>query len=234
MHPDVATLLQIQRVDQALAKIRRDLDSIPKERIRREAALEAQRAAHRALAERRTATEVAARNNELSIKGSDEEIRKLEGRLNTVKNNAEYQATLLQIESVRRERARIEEEGLALLESVEGLESEVAASQAKLAAEEEVFAEFVQKGEAFLAEKSGEVDRVGAGRAELVAKVPPDLMARYERIFSARDGFAVCALEGETCTGCYTSIPPNLQVKLQAGTAVVQCNSCQRILFVPD
>ena len=64
--------------------------------------------------------------------------------------------------------------------------------------------------------------------------VPPDLMARYGRLFEARDGLAVCAVEGNTCTGCYTSIPPNLQVKLQASSAVVCCDTCQRILYIPE
>jgi len=35
------------------------------------------------------------------VQFTDEELKKLEERLNSVKNNAEYQATLLQIESVK-------------------------------------------------------------------------------------------------------------------------------------
>jgi predicted nucleic acid-binding Zn-ribbon protein len=30
------------------------------------------------------------------------------------------------------------------------------------------------------------------------------------------------------------SIPPNLQVKLRAGSAVVKCDSCQRILYYAE
>ena len=44
----------------------------------------------------------------------------------------------------------------------------------------------------------------------------------------------VAPVEGDTCTGCYTSIPPNLRVKLKAGTAVVRCDACQRILYYPE
>ncbi len=68
---------------------------------------------------------------------------------------------------------------------------------------------------------------------ELV-KIPAELVKKYERLFEARDNLAVSAVEGVTCTGCYTSIQPNLLVKLQASSCVVQCSSCERILFLPE
>jgi predicted nucleic acid-binding Zn-ribbon protein len=224
LHPDVQKLLKVQKVDQSIAKIRRDIDSIPKERARRESALGFVKSEHAS----------AALGLQVSLRQSDEEIKKLDGRLNTVKNNAEYQATLLQIESVKRERARLEEEGLNLLEQIETLKSTVAAHAEKLAAEQSVFDEFEQKAAALIAERQKQVDEVAVGREALLADLPQDLVSKYERLFGARDSLAVCAVEGQTCTGCYTSIPPNLQVKLQASSAVVQCDACQRILFYAE
>lgn len=234
MHPDVQKLLKVQKVDQSIAKIRRDIDSIPKERARRESALGAVKGEHAAAAGALQQAEVSQRNNEVSLKQSDEEIKKLDGRLNTVKNNAEYQATLLQIESVKRERARLEEEGLNLLEQIETLKGTVVERAEKLAAEQAVFDEFEQKAQALITERQQQVDEVAVGREALLADIPKDLVSKYERLFGARDSLAVCAVEGQTCTGCYTSIPPNLQVKLQASSAVVQCDACQRILYYAE
>lgn len=234
MHPDVQKLLQVQKVDQSIARIRRSLDSIPAERARRESALQRVRGDHDATVAALRQGELDQRGNEMSIKQADDEIKKLEVRLNTVRNNAEYQATLLQIESVKRERARLEEEGLALLERIESLNGQVQESKARLAEEQSIFDEFATKADALRAGKQRELEEVGNGRGDLIASVPPELQSRYERLFTARDGLAVCASEGGTCTGCYTSIPPNLQVKLHSGSSVVQCNSCQRILFMPE
>lgn len=234
MHPDVQKLLKVQNVDQSIAKIRRDIESVPKERARRESRLGLVRGEHDALAQALQQAEVGQRGNEVSIRQADDEIKKLEVRLNTVRNNAEYQATLLQIESVKRERARLEEEGLGLLEQIEELRGKVAAAAEVLQTEQAVFDEFVEKADALLIEREAQLGRVSQGRDDILAEVPPELVSRYERLFAARDGLAVCAAESGTCTGCYTSIPPNLQVKLQAGSAVVQCNSCQRILYQPE
>ncbi len=234
LHPDVRKLLAVQKVDQRISKIRRDLEAVPAETTRRERALDAIRQQHETLVHELQHQEVAARTTDASIASADDEIKKLETRLNTVRNNAEYQATLLQIESVRNERNRLEEAGLGVIDEIEGLKQRVSESAAKLAEEEKSHAEYLAKANQLEGERQRQLDAASEGRDDLVAAVPIDLMARYERLFQARDGQAVCAVEGNTCTGCYTSIPPNLQVKLQAGSAVVQCNTCQRILYLPE
>jgi predicted nucleic acid-binding Zn-ribbon protein len=234
LHPDVRKLLALQKLDQRIAKIRRDFESVPAETARRERALDAIRRGHEEAAGQLQRKEVEARGTDASIASSDAEIRKLEVRLNTVRNNAEYQATLLQIESVRNERNRLEEAGLGLLEEIEVLRGRVAESSARLAGEEKSHAEYLEKARQLEAERRAQLDEVTAGRGELLADIPPDLIARYERMFQARDGLAVAAVEGNFCTGCHTSIPPNLQVKLQAGSSVVHCGTCQRILYMHE
>src|SRR5690606_38526350 len=151
--------------------------------------------------------EVAQRTNELSIQQADQELEKLQVRLNTVRNNAEYQATLLQIESVKKERGRIEEEGLQLLERIEGARGELDAIEARLAEEQKVFDEFAAECEKLLAERQAQFAAASVGRDEMLEGVPVDLRRTYERLFAARDGQALAAVENGFCLGCYTSIP---------------------------
>jgi predicted nucleic acid-binding Zn-ribbon protein len=231
VHPDVRKLLEVQRVDQEIARLRRDLNSIPAEqerRTKRLAQLQGQRdVAKRAL----DAAEIESREMELGIKHADEEIAKLRVRLNTVKNNAEYQATLLQMESVKTERNRLEERGLELLEQVEGLRTSAAAAREAHAAEQKVFAEFQEEAARLRAEREAAVAKVSAGRAQLLDGIPGELLERYEDLFGVRDGSVVCAVEGQVCTGCYTSVTMNDLANLMGRSHVVQCGSCQRILY---
>ena len=234
MHPEVRKLLDVQKVDQKFARLQRSLDSIPRERAQRQTALDKARAAHQARVDALKTLEVQQRESEVAIKGTDETIKKLEVRLNTAKNNAEYQATLLAIESTRKQRAEFEEDGLQLIDAIDTKRAEVDASKAELDAAETEFQEFVAEGDKFLAEKQQEFEELKAGRGRELAEVESDLRELYSRIFEARQGNAVVAVEGMTCTGCYTSVPPNLMMKLQAGSAVVQCDACQRILYLPE
>lgn len=234
MHPDVQKLLSVQKVDQKIGALRKDLISIPAERAQREGKLEALRASTAQARAALQQAEVDSRGNEKGIKDGDLEIKKLQERLNTVKNNAEYQAILLQIESVKRQIGETEEEGLSIIERLDAARAALTDLEAQLAEEESVFAEFVEKAEALIQEREAQVGEIQGGRDELAAEVPPELLREYERMFEARNHAVVCPVEGETCTGCYLSIPPNLQVKLRGASSVVRCNSCQRILYYAD
>ena len=138
MHPDVRKLLDLQEIDQEMAVLRRDLDSLPREEARRRSRLDELnqlREQHRSAMD---IAEVRSRTIEKSIQASDDEVKKLEDRLNGVRNNAEYQATLLQIESVKRERDTMQEEGLALLDQLEGQGSALKETASAAVAEEGV------------------------------------------------------------------------------------------------
>ena len=161
-------------------------------------------------------------------------MENLEGKLNIIKNNAEYQAILFQIESVKKERGTVEEEGLHLLEQMDALKESSNITKTTLEEEERVFAEFQIKAKKLLAEKTAEIDEVSAGREALLEGVPPELLEEYSRLFAVRGGLAVCAVESRFCQGCYTNITMNDLAKLSGGRLLVQCGSCQRILYLSE
>ena len=214
--------------------LRRDLDSLPQEEARRRKRLEE---LTRTLEERRSTlqkAEVLSRGLEKNIQQADEEIRKLEARLNGVRNNAEYQATLLQIESVKRERDSTQEEGLALLEKLEGQGAELHEAEAAAAAEEEVFKSFLQQAEALREKSEAALAEVMARREAKAEGIPPDLMENYQTLFGVRGSQAVCAVESKVCQGCFTNITTNDIARLMGGSSIVHCGSCQRILYLSE
>jgi len=231
VHPDIRKLLEVQKVDMEFARVQRDLDSIPAEEARRRKQLERARAACEAAKHDLAHAQVRGHESEVGIRAADEEIKKLESRLNTVKNNAEYQATLFQIESVRKERGELEEEGLQLLEAVEGLRETALKTQEELQEEEATFVEFQSKASELLEQRTADRGRIAQGRDALLEGIPTDLLEKYRSLFDVRDGMAVCAVEGGHCMGCYSSITPNDMARLMGKTSIVQCGLCQRLLY---
>lgn len=233
MHPHVQKLLEVQQVDQKIAQLRRQQESVPRETAQRETRLSAARQAAEDAARGLQQAELRSREVDLSVKQSDEELKNLELKLNTIKNNAEYQAILFQIESVKKERSAVEDEGVQILEQMDTLKSAADQTKATLEEEERVFKEFQVEAQKLLEEKQTEVEKISTGRDKLLEGVPPELLEEYERLFAVRDGLAVCAVEAQFCQGCYTNITMNDLAKLSGGRAVVQCGSCQRILYLP-
>ncbi len=232
MHPNVQKLLDLQKVDQKIVSLRRDADSLPAEEARRRKKLEDFERLANEHRDRLTRVEIDVRSMETAIKQSDDEVAKLNERLNIVRNNAEYQATLFQIESVKRDRDQTQEECLKLLEQVDPLRAELTAADEKVDEEKSVFDGFMQEAERVRAETEEKVKDVVAERAELASHVPPDLLGDYERLFATRQGVAVASVEGSFCQGCYNKITTNDKARLMGATTVVHCGSCQRVLYL--
>jgi predicted nucleic acid-binding Zn-ribbon protein len=170
----------------------------------------------------------------LSTKQGDDEVKKLEGRLNTVRNNAEYQATLLQIESVKRERDRAQDEAIGLLERLEEHLAARDQARAALKADEATFAEFQEEAAKLRAAREAEAARIGVGREKLLEGLPPDLLDKYTKLFKSRQRIAVAPVELQVCQGCYNRVTVNDIARLRGGSSVVECGSCNRILYIRD
>ena len=234
MHPDVKQLLQVQQVDQKIARLRRQADSIPRERSQRQTKLDSLKKTAAEQSAAKIASDLRQRDLDLSIKQADSEIKNLEGKLGLIKNNAEYQAILFQIEAVKKERDAYEEETLLLLDKSGPLEESLRAAEAAVAADQAVFDEFVAKADALIGAQEAEISSVSAGRDELLDGIQVELVEEYARLFEVRENLAIVAAEAQYCQGCYTQFTVNDLARLQGGKSIVRCSSCQRILYLPE
>lgn len=232
MHPNVKKLLELQKVDQELASLRRDTDALPAEEQKRRKKLDEVERAAAEKKERATRAELDARALEKAIRQGDEEIKKLTERLNTVRNNAEYQATLFQIESVKRDRDQTQEECLKILDTLEAQKQEAEAAAKVVAEERAVLQQFLVEAEQLRNARRTDIDAVAQRRKAVAQGVPADVLADYQRLFATRNGLAVCAVEGGFCQGCYSKVTTNDTARLMGASVMVQCGSCQRILYL--
>jgi predicted nucleic acid-binding Zn-ribbon protein len=232
VHPHVKKLLELQKVDQEISSLTRDIDALPAEEQKRRRRLDE---LERALNERRLKlqkTELDSRALDKAVRGSDDEIKRLNERLNVVRNNAEYQATLFQIEAVRKDRDVTQDECLKLLETVEGQKSEVATAEAAHAEEKRVFDGFLAEADALRKSRAGAIGESRERRKAMTEGIPPELLREYDGLYKTRDHLAVAAVQDSYCQGCYNKITMNDTARLMGQSAVVRCGSCQRILYL--
>lgn len=136
-----------------------------------------------------------------------------------------------ELASLERRISTLEDEELEVMEQLE----EAQAALAELtAAIEELDARLGvltgsrdEKGAAL----DAEIAQVGAGREAIVAEIPADLLALYEKLRS-RGGVAVSELRARQCGGCQLSLDPSELAEIRATTpdTVVRHEECQRIL----
>ncbi len=234
MHEHVQKLLDLQKVDLEVSSLTKDIDQLPAEEEKRKRRLdELERAAQAAAAALQKA-EVESRGADTAARAADEQINKLNERLNIVRNNAEYQATLFEIESVRKDRDQLQDDGLALLEQMDGLKEAADATSKAFEDDRAVFDGFLGEADKMRAERADEIAAARAKRDAAADGIPPDLLREYEGLYKTREHMAVAPVEDAYCQGCYNKITMNDVARLMGASAVVRCGSCQRILYMAN
>src|SRR5581483_10381559 len=175
------------------------------------------------------------RAKEKDLEGVQAKRAKNEARLYEVKTNKEYSAVLVEIEEIKQEKARVEEEILVLMESQERLAADIREAEARFKQRESEG----RSQEATLREqlRGIEVDlaAVRSERKELAAKLPANILADYDRILRARAGLALVPVaKPNFCGGCRVTITPQRLQELRAESSLIPCESCGRYLYWPS
>ena len=231
MHPHVQKLLDLQKVDLEVTSLTKDIDLLPAEEAKRRKRLGQLEAASKVAAGALQKAEVEGRELDTAARDADAQITKLNERLNLVRNNAEYQATLFEIESVRKDRDTTQDDGLRILEAMDELKSQASTTQAAFDEESAIFNSFLSEAETLRAERADDIEAGKNKRQAAAEGVPPDGRREYEGLYKTRDHMAVAPVEGAYCQGCYNKITMNDVSRLMGAQAIVRCGSCQRILY---
>jgi predicted nucleic acid-binding Zn-ribbon protein len=241
MGPTNIALVQLYQADQALREAQGRLEAATKNvRIqeRRVRDLEQKLGGQQqALKEQQTQ----ASQLELDIKTRDQRIERLRSQQQAAKNNKEYQAFLIEINTEKVDRNKSEEQALKVMEQVERGQAEIKelgthleAERAKAQAMKDQMGDTVTKLQA-------EIDGLQPARDAAAAAVPPKALAAFERLADRFEGEAMSALakpdrrrEEYVCTACMMDLVTDVYNKLHARDELMFCPSCHRILYIPD
>jgi uncharacterized protein len=160
------------------------------------------------------------------------EKAKRDAKLYEVKTNKEYSAVLAEIEGIKVEKGRIEEEILGHMDAEERLAREIAEAEKRLARQTEEFK--AQEAAAMEEQRALEADLavVKAERDSLARDIPRDLLTQYTRLLRGRGGLAVAVVGSNgICTGCRLSLTPQRFNELRQSSQILTCEGCGRILY---
>ncbi|GAA3440788.1 zinc ribbon domain-containing protein [Planomonospora venezuelensis] len=162
------------------------------------------------------------------IRAERDQKRLDSGQVSSPKDLASLQSEIV---SLARRQGDLEEVVLEIMERRESADAQVA----KLAAERDELAAArgaaEDRRDAAFAEIDKESAEVKGGRAAVVADIPADLLALYEKL-REQSGVGAAMLQGGRCLGCRTSlsIADINRIKAAAHDEVVRCEECRRIL----
>jgi uncharacterized protein len=178
---------------------------------------------------------------DLDLRARDAHIEKLRTQQQTAKNNKEYQAFLVEINTAKVDRNKVEDEAMKVLEAVERGQNDAGALQAQLQAELQKLQTLKQESGETVARLQAEVDALRPARDEAANAVPMRAREAFERLAERYEGEAMSSLakpdrrrEEYLCTACNMSLVVNIYNKLHSRDELVYCPSCGRMLYIPE
>jgi len=168
---------------------------------------------------------------EMNLAEFKEKIDKLKDQLFLVTNNKQYDALMLEIDHLKENLDRNETTELELLEEKDQLGEQVKSQEQSLESLSKELSSKQVNLEQALAASSSEKKDFESRREETAKDLSASVLARYNRILSARNGLAVVSLEGRSCGGCGAALPPQLVAEVKTLMTIQNCSICTRFLF---
>ncbi len=150
----------------------------------------------------------------------------------TVTSPKELQALQADFDSLKRRQRELEDKVIEDMEAAEPLDAELDQDTARhtaLVAEGEAIAAALAAAELAV---GAELDQARAERAEIVARVPEELVNAYDKLRPQYRGIAVARLVGTNCSGCHLTLSSMALDNLHRmpPDALATCDECGRIL----
>jgi uncharacterized protein len=232
MSPELERLIQLQHLESAMAEARARIAAHPQLLAEADARLaEADRVVQEATQHLKDAQD-ARRDSEKDAAVYQGRLTKFKDQLSAVKTNREYQAMQHEIETAQKDLSAAEEKVLERMMEIDQLTADVkqaettrAAQKKTVDAEKAVLTTELAAEEKRLAEKTAE-------RTALVRSLEPRLMALFEQVAKVRKGVALSmATRDGLCSACHVRMRPQVFQQVRQNDSVLQCDSCQRILY---
>ena len=232
MSPDLQRLIDLQRLETQIADARAAIAAHP----HRLAEADAQMAAATQVLDEATNR---LKENTEARRALEKDTALYQGRLSkfrdqqsAVKTNKEYQALGHEIETAQRDLGSVEEKVIERMVEADSIAADVKQAEALFAAKrKEIDAQKKQLSDE-LAAVEASLKTATEQRAALLAQIEPRLVSTFEQVARVRKGIAVTlATRDGLCSVCHVRLRPQVFQLVRTNDAIIQCDSCQRILY---
>ncbi len=229
----IAELYALQEIDLELASDRASLEDV-QSRLGDSDALEAAKAE---AGEKDAALRVAEKQFKEQEFEADDMRKKIEpveqklyaGKVTNPKELADLQKEL---ESLKRRRSELEDAALEAMDGQEQAQHDAAQAQQDVKSQDAAYlAEQEELGQQHTNLESS-IAALEGQRSEQAEQIDTDTLRLYDLLAANHQGRAVAKVHGGACQGCRISLPQNVLQRARSRGNLVQCSSCDRILYV--
>jgi predicted nucleic acid-binding Zn-ribbon protein len=230
----INNLIKLQTIDSEIYALEHEKEAKPQEIKALEEAFEQKKQSLAALEKNLLDLQKQRKDKELELASKEEETKKLQTQLYSLKTNKEYQTMMQQIEGIKADASVIEDKILALFDQVDKAKNEGEKEKQKLKEEEKVFLDQKKKAEDRIKEIDDRLTQLQAQRKQVTPDIAEKILAQYERIMKNRDGLGIVSVKNNSCQGCNMLVPPQVINLIKMYERIITCEVCNRILYTDE
>ena len=231
MNQDLERLMALQRLDSATHAAERRIVEEPERQKALDARLEAARATLDAAKKSLAASQAARREVEKDVAVHQGRLSKFREQAMAVKTNQEYHAIQHEIAFAQSEIKALEDEILERMLEGDDLTAALKRAEASLTAEQKAVDAERRALAAEIVELKASLERDTKARATLASTIDPGVLATFELVSKRRNGVALAEAKDGVCTICHVRLRPQIFNNVRRNDEIIQCDSCNRILF---
>src|SRR2546423_2671159 len=231
MNADLERLIALQRLDSAAHDAERRLAEEPERQRAFEGRLETARQHVAAAKERLAGSQNARRAIEKDVAVHQGRLSKFRETAMAVKTNQEYHAVQKEIGFAQDAIKALEDQVLERMLEADELSAALKKAETDLSSEQKAIDADRRAMTAEHGELQSSLERITSERAELVAALDKQVLLTFEQVSRKRNGIAVAEARDGVCTICHVRLRPQVFNTVRRNESIVQCDSCNRILF---
>ncbi len=226
-------LRELHRLRQHARDLQTEIDRGPRTLKAQEEKLGKQDQSVRDFQESIKKLKVAILQKESQLKAKQQQVAKHEKQRNEAREKKEYDALGVEIASDKKEVQKLEDEILQDMEEVEQRTAQLPEKEKEVQKAKQEVARVIDDIQTRRKSLTELLQKAHEQIAAEEAKLPEDIMPQYNRLVTARGADALSAVEGRTCTACYTDITAQNYNDLWQELFVV-CKNCGRIQYLAE
>ena len=161
-------------------------------------------------------------------------VKERQSKMMQVQTSREQTALLKEIEDAKKNVKENEEKIVSIMEQVEKLTTETSEEKNLLKTEKTLVDEEKEKVKSVIEELSKGKKTKKNKRDKQADAVNGTMIQKYEILRERRNGLAIVNVLEGVCQGCFMNLPPQKYNMLLRGDQVLECPSCQRLIYHQD
>ncbi len=158
-------------------------------------------------------------------------VKERQSKMMQVQTSREQTALLKEIEDAKRNVKENEEKIVAIMEQVEKLTIEVTEEKNLLKADKSLVSEETEKVGSTIEDLNKGKKTKQNKRDKQAQEVEQARIRKYDLLRQRRNGLAIVNVLNGVCQGCFMNLPPQQYNILLRGDQLLECPSCQRLIY---